>query len=516
MLAKEIIAALHLLDDRGHLPHKAAYNLRREIKDAPEKLKQDIRFNPEKHIGLFETLPANAKQVIVNAIAKEDELSMIGHQMGILHIMMVRLIIKLKYATAKYDLNKMRQLIMFLEVLFRSGPVYMIDSLFQWQLAWQGKYSLKPSMHSMLKLTGIKPRDLAICYARDIPQPLKYRGFWHDSNYNSTYGVAIAIDFIPTPEGFWHIENNLNFAASIISLAPNEFNAIVSNIFSFISKGEYQRLVIVNKTHTHIDRELAELLEVTAHAQNIKLIIIEDAYLLQSHYVQSYSIPFLNDRDTLVVRLKCYNTSLDYLLDNKLASQKILEIYKKKTSDPYLLLPVAGEEPVIKELDQNDAFPNLIYKFPDNDAGQGLIFIKARSNDHAKEVLKNAIAVNHFKNITNNIVNSIKNKNGYFQSYIHSPFIHGRRLSKVRAHVLITPNGIQFLSAHRVISKFTVPDNLSFGLVQDHRPYLVNLSTSSKYVVISDDEKSAVINASLSVAKGMSWAARLGYKTSNN
>jgi hypothetical protein len=504
--------ALNSLDSKGRLPFKIAHKLRRAVKNAHDEIKRDIIDKPEKYMGSFDTLSTNAQQAITQVIAKEDRWSMAGHELGKWHIVITRLLKRLGNNLSNDKLKRLKKIINLFEVASRCGPAHVIVFFYQWQLKWRGKYFVRPTLHSILLITGIKPRNLALCYARNIPQPLAYRGFWHDSTQKSTFGVIIAMDFIPTTHGYWHIENNLNFAVSAESFAPNESDRFVTNLFNFAIGKEYRHIVLINKLYTHVERNIAGLYEKTARDRGIKLTIIEDAYLPKSCYMQSHCIPSLDYNNTLVVRIRNYNISLDSLLDNKKATQKVLEDYKRHSSDPYLLLPPTSQEPVIGKVDMEDPFPNLIYKFPDASSGKGVIFLKVKSLDHAKSILGEAIKLNSPQSLTDKLNFMVKEATGLYQSYIYSPLSSDRKLSKIRTHVLITPVGVHFLSAHRVVSKFSVPEHLPFGVVKDKRPYLVNLSTSSKYTVISNDEEPALIKASLAIAKGISWAVAYGYK----
>ena len=320
---------------------------------------------------------------------------MAGHELGELHIVITRLLKRFGNNLSNIKLNRLKKIINLFEVASRCGPAHVIVFFYQWQLKWREKYFSRPTLRSILLITGINPRNLALCYARNIPQPLPYRGFWHDSTRKSTFGVIIAMDFIQTPEGYWHIENNLNFAVSAISFAPNECDRLVTNLFNFAVEKEYRHIVLVNKLYTQVERDIARIYEKTARDREIKLTIIEDAYLPKSCYMQSCRIPSLDYDDTLVVRLRNYNSSLDFLFDNKKATQHVLEAYKRHSSDPFLLLPPTSQEPVIGKVERDDPFPNLIYKFPDASSGKGVIFLKVKSIDHAKSILGEAIKLNY-------------------------------------------------------------------------------------------------------------------------
>jgi hypothetical protein len=87
-----------------------------------------------------------------------------------------------------------------------------------------------------------------------------------------------------------------------------------------------------------------------------------------------------------------------------------------------------------------------------------------------------------------------------------------RRLYIVRAHVLVSPSGVRFLSAHRVVSGRSVPDRLPMGVISDPSPYLVNYSAGSWYEVVPPDEEPHLARAAEAVGRGIAWAFEYGFQ----
>jgi hypothetical protein len=104
-------------------------------------------------------------------------------------------------------------------------------------------------------------------------------------------------------------------------------------------------------------------------------------------------------------------------------------------------------------------------------------------------------------------------RNGIFQPYMRPAMLPECRPYIVRAHVLLTPIGNHFLSAHRVVSGSPLPDILPLGLVRDPSPYIVNYSRGARYEVVPPEEEPAVVRAAMAVANGLSWAAAYGFQT---
>ena len=90
-----------------------------------------------------------------------------------------------------------------------------------------------------------------------------------------------------------------------------------------------------------------------------------------------------------------------------------------------------------------------------------------------------------------------------------------RQLYKIRAHVLVTPVGLQLLSTPGIVSGCTVPEQLPVGIVRDPRPYLVDFSVgSSRYEVVPPQGEEAVNRAAIAVGRGFAWAVAYGFQTS--
>jgi hypothetical protein len=91
--------------------------------------------------------------------------------------------------------------------------------------------------------------------------------------------------------------------------------------------------------------------------------------------------------------------------------------------------------------------------------------------------------------------------------------LDGRHAYIVRAHVLITPVGHRYLSAHRVVSARSIPDRLEHGIVRDAAPYLVNFSSGARYDVVPAEEEPHVQAAALAAARGLAWAVERAFTT---
>lgn len=506
--------AMHTLDDSGRISRKTARTFSQALNGTRSDLALMVALDPERYIGPFASLTPGARAAIVGAIADDDRWRMRGYGMGDWHIALAQLFTKLRWRLADHGLDRTSQIAEILALFLRSGPSLLLHALYKSHLSWRGRVSLRPGMPSLLSMLGIDPRNLAVCYARGVPQSAAYRGFWHDARRHNTYGVVLGLDLLPAAGGFWYIESNLEFGMSRTRAALYGRDPLVTKLVEFAAERGYRNLMILNNTSSYMNGVMARQYQEDAFARKIGLTIVEDAYLpSQSGYLQSHGIPTLDGNDTLVVRTKYYRTSLDYVFQHKHASIRALNVYRQSSPDAALLVPEVSAEPVLGDADSEDPFPNLVYKLPERDEGRGVIFLKARSRAHANALLGDALRRNRPRGFLDRVYSRVEDRNGLYQQYIRSSLLNGRRLYKVRAHVLITPVGVEVLSAHRVISRYAVPEHLPPGIVLDPRPYLLNLSTSQHYEIVPPEEEPLVTASALAVAKGLAWAAAYGFQS---
>ena len=235
----------------------------------------------------------------------------------------------------------------------------------------------------------------------------------------------------------------------------------MANLLEFVRTRGYRQLIVMMSNGMHVDRLMAKQYEEGAAAHKIRLTILENAYLQKKTYRQCYGVPPLDEDGTLVMRIKMYRTSLDYLFQHKRASRQALEMYKRRSADPDLRLVPTGLDPILDNPASDNPFPNLVYKFPERDRGTGLIFLKVTSPEHASTLVREAISPKSFvAKLKERMPQWTDDQNGIFQPYMCPVMLPGCRLYIVRAHVLLTPIGAHFLSAHRVVSGSPVPDFL--------------------------------------------------------
>jgi hypothetical protein len=514
--AAALAQALRQVDGHGRVTADDAACLRRVIAETPRQARLAVTLALEASVGPFASLPRQAQEALVRTIVEADWWRMAGRNLGPWPYILTRLVYTTRDTLRNRPFGRqVRHLCNMLRGFFQSGPAYALDAVHRRPLLWQARVLARPALRAMLQLADIEPWYFAVGYAQGIPQLAPFRGFWHDPARKNTIGVMLGIDLLPTPQGWWFIESNLNSALRLERTALYDRDPFVANLLAFIKAHGYRHLVILGNNVDYVDALMARQYAEGAAAARLKLTILEDAYLPKKVYGQSFHVPLLEEEGTLLMRLKFYRTSLDYLFQHKRASRHALELYQQHMADPLIRLVPTGFSPFLDEMAPEAPFPNLVYKFPEQDSGKGVLLLKATSLEHAHAVLHEAIRQHHLTSLFDKVKHRLVRPDdvGLCQPYLRASMLPGRRLYIVRAHVLLTPIGVHFLSAHRVVAGQAVPEHLPPGLVHDPKPYLVNYSAGAKYEVVPPDEEPEVVQTALALARGFAWAATYGFQT---
>jgi hypothetical protein len=498
-------------DASGRVPGNVGRAWLRGIPDAPSgDLARDL--------GPFEDLMPAVQSAIREVIRQRDARWVRGHQPGPLYLALVRALFALR---SRLNASKgesrvvvlARQVADALAFGARRAPSELIRRFERLSGSLSVRFGRSVPLLALLDAAGVDVRPLAVCYARQLAQPEEYRGYWHDPAARQTVGIAAGIDFLPTEEGLRFIECNINFGQRAERSALYESDPYVENLLDFAVEHGYRRLVVVDSAANGIDPATARRLEQGARKRALALTLVDRESVPHSAYLRRYRLPALETRNTLLVRTRSYPITLDYVADMKQASVSALGRYLQVRQELDLLLPESGSEPVLGQVGPHEPFPNVVFKFPEIDQGRGVYFLKADSPEHARSIIRDAIRAGSGGSFMARLERMIQGHGGIYQAYYRSRMRPDRKLYKLRAHVLITPVGVRFLSAHRIVSGHAVPARLPSGVITNPAPFMVNYSGgSSRYELVPADEALAVSRAAEAVGRGLAWAFEYGFR----
>jgi hypothetical protein len=496
-------------------PH-AARVFREALMALDADTRRTLATDPALLLPAFDDVPVAARNAVRDAIVSADHFRMRGYTLGGVHDALIRSAWKLRLATRslKKSRNTLARTIHrgadTLAFAARSAPAWALDRATRTLQLHRARNASRPELLALLHLAGIDPRYLVVGWANRVPQPETFRGYWHDASRQRTVGLVVGFDLLPTNDGFWFVESNVSIAQRSERATLYERDPFVLNLLTHAREHGYTRVVVLDNNADGLDPRSREQYENIARELGLALSLVSRRSLPRSAAPdpRSFGVPPISDR-TLVVRVKAFHTTLDHLLNNKRMSIRVLEQYQTAHADPELRIPRTGAEPPAIDYDPASRFPNIVYKLPQLDAAKGLAFLKARNAADAAALVESwkrerAIGIERLK---------YDDSSGLYQTYIAPRLLDGRHAYIVRAHVLITPVGHRYLSAHRVVSARTIPERLEPGIVRDAAPYLVNFSSGAAYGVVPPDEESQVQAAALAASRGLAWAVERAFET---
>lgn len=517
LFADALIELIRGVDSSGRLPGKLARKAVLKLTLVPTSAQMAVLLEPVRYLGAFDDLPANGQKAILDAIRDREEWQLRGCQTGALHQALTRSLFRLRRRVNRARLNGRfnkysSQLADAAAFGFRRVPGDLMAGLARLRARLNARFAGRPTLSAVLSMTTIDPLLLSICYARPIEQRVRYRGYWHDANSVRTVGIVIGIDFLPTDEGYRYVESNVNFAQRTERSTLYQKDPFIENMLDFAKQSGYQRLIVADSNSDGIEPLTAARYEQGALARDLNLTLIDRENVPESKYARRYDLPELESPNTMLLRTRRFPVALDFIADMKRASLRALQHYQASVGDGELLLPHSGDKPILGQVDADEPFPNVVFKLPEIDQARGVYFLKASSPEHAEAILSAAIQASAAGSLQARLQMRLHGREGIWQAYYKSKIRPDRRLHIVRAHVLIAPIGVRFLSAHKVIAGTPVPASLPMGIIKDASPFMVNYSAGSWYEVVPDEENAAVVRASEAVGRGFAWAFEYGFR----
>lgn len=358
----------------------------------------------------------------------------------------------------------------------------------------------------------IDPHHFAVCYCRSLRQRPGFRAFWHDRSRGREIGCIVGLDLAPSPDGHHLLESNLNPAQRLERARLHERDPFARNLVDHASDRGFRHLVVVDNRYEGINPLTARQYRERAEQRDLDLTIVDRAHLPDTSHASSLRIPRDPPPETLVARLRSYPVSTDHLLTDKLATHRALRRYREAREEPALRLPVAGTTPVLGDASPDDPFPNVVAKQSDAGQGERVVFAKAESPAHAARLFEEGGRDTGDRAWTDRVKRAVRAPGHIFEAYVPPSTLADGRLHIVRAHVLVTPGDVAYLSAHRVVSGRPVPERLEPGIVEDPDPFIVNYSADATYEVVPPDEEDRVRDAALAVGRGLAWALGRGFE----
>jgi len=369
--------------------------------------------------------------------------------------------------------------------------------------------SPRPRIGHLLAGLGQTPQWLMGGFVEGVTVDPRCRGFFHDGDRRVVYGYLLGIDLVPTPNGVVCHEANLNAGLSERRRRPLwETDPIPEGLAEFARERDLDRVIWVGADLTPLDPWFHGQLWEGLTSRGIGVEVLEDIRLPTRRGIPAgvpapgrALIPPAEPPDgSLVVRLRSYRIGSDVVVHDKDVFTRAMAPESAGMNDGTVKVLPFLPGPVDVTLPDDPGVPNVVYKYPEGGRGQGVFFFRARDADHAMALARE-------------VDRTTGERKGGFQPWVSSAFLPGRRIYEYRVIILVTPDGVRFLSARRRESVTPIPERLSLGVVEDRRPFIItgyfgNISTAA-----DPAEESLIRSASLAVAEGLAASLSRGFVT---
>jgi hypothetical protein len=464
-----------------------------------------LLLSPERLFGPWVALPAHVQGYLRGLAESEIRGTMAFHPRGRVWPGLVRAMY-----TLERSLGASRRFPWLLRQTRRWAPRLWFrprmtrDTLVRWAGIALWRWSARPRIAHLLAALGRTPQWLMAGFAEGVAVDRRCRGFFHDRDRRVVYGYLLGIDLVPTVHGVICHEANLNAGIFERTRRPLwETDPIPEGFASFVRERQMDGVIWVGADLTPLDPWFHAQLWHGLTDRGIEVEILEDARLPPRRGVpagvpvpaRALFPPAEPPVGTLVVRIRSYGIGPDVVVQDKEAFARALgPELTRVTEGAVKVLPLLPEPDGVT-LPDDPGVPNLVYKYPQENKGEGVFFLRARDADHARALARE-------------VDRSTGERGGCFQPWVSSVFLPGRRVYEYRTMILVTPAGVRFLSARRRESVTPVPDRLPLGVVEDRRPFIITGYFGNVSTPPDPAEESLVRSASLAVAEAL--AASLG------
>jgi hypothetical protein len=319
-------------------------------------------------------------------------------------------------------------------------------------------------------------------------------------------GYLIGMDLIPSESGVWCIEANLGAALREDRRRFFERDPVGQGILDLARKKEVKRLVWMVPSHTPLNPWILGQLAEGARAHGFELEVREDPRVptrldLPEGVPRPLRTMFPPEPapDTLVVKARGWGVGSDLIITHKSLFLRNLVRALEETGEFRVRAPALTREPPEVPLLDN-GLPNLVFKFPRMDKGEGVFFLRARDADHARELGKG-------------LEREVGEGPGLFQPYLLSRLLPGRRFYDVRTLLFVSPDDVVALGGLRKESVHPIPEQQEDGVIQDRRPFSMNIYHGNDYTPLAPEEVEELDNASVAVGEAIQRILGRGFVT---
>lgn len=475
----------------------------------PDRWRGRLPEHPALVLGAWESLPAPAQAVLRRAAELEIRRGMDFYPRGRLWPSMIG-----GWLTVQRALEQQRVSPALLSMGSRwasrawDGPSRLAERTYRLRRLQAWQRGTRVTVEDLLAAIGKRPQWLLGDYVRGVRVDERCRGFHWDRAREQLFGQLIGVDLLPTARGVWCVEANISTAFNEGRRAVLDPEPSVAVLFREAAAAGVRHVVWQDMERSEVRPWLLRELHEAAHAHGMT-VDVRESYRIPSRSDLAKGEPrpgkFIHSamgqaQGTFVLRRSTFAWGSDFLVSNKAPFIRGVHAVLEALADGRAHVPTMSADPADVFAEAEEDLPNLVYKYPDIEKGEGVFFMRARDPEHANELAET-------------VDRATGEPAGLFQPFVCSRLLEGRRVYDVRCELLITPKGARHVFSIRREAMQSLPQGLPDGLVTSSGVFTSNLATGGRFAPVDPSEADEVRDAALAIGDALVAALNNTFET---
>lgn len=309
--------------------------------------------------------------------------------------------------------------------------------------------------------------------AAPVAQHPRFASYLEDPDRHAMVAMHVGVDLIRHGGAYYLLENN--FGPSLNerrrALYPQAFDPVISELAHHAASLGFRRLVPISLRWKafHLDEFRA------AEARFGIRIEPRVCPLPMPGVPRLVGLPDPLEADTFYFLHSGLWTPVVRFLDNKWLMSRWLAHALDELPRGELALPRTREQLDFSLRDNGPRWPNLVVKLANSERSRRVVAARFATAHEAREALGLVPGGAPPRRLRQSVLDLLAGRDRLlFQDFIPPELDAGGRPQMIRLHMLVSPRGNRFLSAHLRIARLPAPERVPSGLVEDGTAFIFN------------------------------------------
>jgi hypothetical protein len=313
--------------------------------------------------------------------------------------------------------------------------------------------------------------------ARRVPQHPRYLTYWYDPSAHTAVGMHIGVDLIRCGGKYYVIENNIGPSVNIRRrrLYDAAYDPLVSGLAAEARAHGFKRVVPVSFRWAQFHLE-----EFERAGKDYGLDFApRNCPLKQPGGARTIvALPRPLRPGTMYVIHSGLTSAVVSYVDNKWHAHRWLDyaVRNELPADTPVAVPPTSDELTLRWEDPGPRWPNLVVKLASSARSRHVVVARFEDEAEARRGLRMDGLIGVPRKLRPGFARSLLfgRDRVIYQCYVPPELDENQRAQMVRLHLLVSPLGATFLSAHLRVSRRSVPERAPRGVVPQDGAFIFN------------------------------------------